>query len=52
MNAIILEPISEALVLGTAATTPGHNAEETSGWKSEAQRLAQGARRPAREPRQ
>ena len=50
MNAIILEPISEALLSTTAATTLGHNADETAGWKTEAQRLAQGSRRHAREP--
>ena len=52
MNAIILESISETLLSTTATTTLTLNVDETVGWKSEAQRLAQGANRRAREPRQ
>jgi hypothetical protein len=52
MNAITLEPISEALLPTIAATTLEHDANESIGWKSEAQRLAQGARRHTREARQ
>ena len=42
-------PISEAILSSTAATTLRHNADETTGWKTEAQRLAQGAKRHARD---
>jgi hypothetical protein len=56
MDAIILEPISETLLSTTATTTTtttlALNVDETVGWKTEAQRLAQGANRRAREPRQ
>jgi hypothetical protein len=53
MNAIILEPIGETLLSTTATTTTlALNVDETVGWKTEAQRLAQGANRRAREPRQ
>jgi hypothetical protein len=52
MNAIILEPISETLLASTTTTTLALNAGETIGWKTEAQRLAQGGTRRAREPRQ
>jgi hypothetical protein len=52
VNAIILETISEALLSSTVATTLGHNADATSGWKTEVQRLAQGAMRRVPEPRQ
>jgi hypothetical protein len=52
MNAIMLEPISETLLLSTATTTLALNVDETVGWKTEAQRLAQGANRRRREPRQ
>jgi hypothetical protein len=56
MNAI-LEPISETLLsitvtTTTTTTTLALNVDETVGWKTEAQRLAQGANRRAREPRQ
>jgi hypothetical protein len=53
MNAI-LEQISETLLSTTATTTTtlALNVDETVGWKTEAQRLAQGANRRAREPRQ
>jgi hypothetical protein len=49
MNAIIREPISETLLASTATPTPALNADETIGWKTEAQRLAQAANRRARE---
>jgi len=55
MNAIALEPTSETLLSTTATTTTttlALNVDETVGWKTEAQRLAQGANRRAREPRQ
>ena len=52
MNATILEPINEALLPTAAAITLGYNAVESAGWKGEAQRLAQGARRHTRESRQ
>jgi hypothetical protein len=52
MNVIILEPISETLLSITATTTLALNVDKTVGWKTEAQRLAQGANRRAREPRQ
>ena len=57
MDAIILEPISETLLsatttIATTTTTLALNVDETVGWKTEAQRLAQDANRPAREPRQ
>ena len=57
MNAIILEPIVETLLsatttIATTTTTLALNVDETVGWKTEAQRLAQGANRRAREPRQ
>jgi hypothetical protein len=55
MNAIVLEPISETLLstmATTTTTTLALNVDQTVGWKSEAQRLAQGANRRAREPRQ
>lgn len=58
MNAIILKPLSETLLWSTATTTPittttlALNVDETVGWKTEAQRLAQGANRRACEPRQ
>jgi hypothetical protein len=51
MNAIVLEPISETLLSTTATTTLVLNVDETVGWKTEAQRLAQGANGRAREPR-
>jgi hypothetical protein len=53
MNAIVLEPISKTLLSTMATTTTlALNGGQTVGWKSEAQRLAQGANRRAREPRQ
>lgn len=52
MNAITSEPISATLLLSTATTTLVLNADATVGWKTEAQRLAQGANRCTREPRQ
>jgi hypothetical protein len=56
MNAIVPEPISETLLsikaTTTTTTTLALNGDQTVGWKSEAQRLAQGANRRAREPRQ
>ena len=55
MNAIVLEPISETLLSAmaiTTTTTYAISGDQTVGWKSEAQRLAQGANRRAREPRQ
>jgi hypothetical protein len=52
MNAIILEPISKTLLSSTGTTTLTPNADETVGWKTEARRLALGANRPARGPRQ
>jgi hypothetical protein len=52
MNAIILEPISETLLPSAATPTLALNADETVGWKTEEQRLAQGANRRVREPRQ
>jgi hypothetical protein len=51
MNAIIHEPISETLLACTATPIPALNADETIGWKTEAQRLAQAANRRARELR-
>ena len=52
MNAVIpIERISEALLSITTAPALEHSAE-AAGWKSEAQRLAQGAKRQTREPRQ
>jgi hypothetical protein len=44
MNAIIREPISETLLASTATPTPALNADETIGWKTEAQRLARAAK--------
>ena len=54
MNAIVLEPISQTLLSTMAfpTTTLALSGDQTVGWKSEAQRLAQGANRRAREPRQ
>lgn len=52
MNAIILEPISETLLASTATTNSALNADDTIGWKTEAQRLAKGVTRRAREQRQ
>jgi hypothetical protein len=51
MNAITIEPICETLRSSTATTMLAHKADETVGWKTEAQRLAQGANRRVREPR-
>jgi hypothetical protein len=51
MNAIILEPI-RALSPSDATTTLALNADETLGWKTEAQRLALGANSRLHEPRQ
>ena len=51
MNAIIHEPISETLLASTGTTTPALSADETIGWKTEAQRLAQAANRRVRELR-
>jgi hypothetical protein len=48
MDAIIHEPISQALALSTATITLALNADERDGWKTEAQRLAIGAKRRAR----
>jgi hypothetical protein len=50
MNAIILEPSRATLSPSDATITLALNAAETLGWKTEAQRLALGAR--LREPRQ
>ena len=54
MNAIVLEPISQTLLstMASPTTTLALNGDQTVGWKSEAERLAQGANRRAREPRQ
>jgi hypothetical protein len=52
MNAIILEPEIEAWLSSLASTAPVLNASATVGWKTETDRLAQGARRREREPRQ
>jgi hypothetical protein len=52
MNAIILEQISATLSPSVATTTLAHNADETVGWKTEAQRLARAANPRLREPRQ
>jgi hypothetical protein len=48
MDAIILEPIIKALLSSATTTTLAPGADETVGWKSEAQRLALGAKRHAR----
>ena len=54
MNAIALEPTSETLLstMASTTTTLAFNCDQAVGWKSEAQRLAQGANRRACEPRQ
>jgi hypothetical protein len=52
MNAIALKSISATLLSSTATATLVLNADATAGWKTEAQRLAQGANRRTREPRQ
>jgi hypothetical protein len=48
MNAIILEPISATLSPSAATTTLVLHADETVGWKTEAQRLARGQPASAR----
>ena len=45
MNAITLKSISATLLSSTATATLVLNADATAGWKTEAQRLAQGANR-------
>jgi hypothetical protein len=52
MNTIVLEPISETPRSSTSTIRLALTVDETVGWKTEAQRLAQGANRCAREPRQ
>ena len=52
MNAIILDPEIEAWLSSLASTAPVFSLNATIGWKSEAERLAQGARLRVREPRQ
>ena len=47
MNAIILELEMEAWLTSVASATPALNANATVGWKTEAERLAQGAVRRA-----
>ena len=49
MNAIVLEPISQTFLstMAFTTTTLALNGDQTVGWKSEAQRLAQGANRRA-----
>jgi hypothetical protein len=44
MNAIVLKSISETSLSSTATVTLTLNADEVAGWKSEAQRLALGAK--------
>jgi hypothetical protein len=50
MNACILEREIETWLLSLSSVTLVPNAD-TNGWKTEAERLAQGARRREREPR-
>jgi hypothetical protein len=52
VNAIILEPEIETWLSSLAPVTLVLNADMNVGWKTEAERLAQGARRREREPRQ
>jgi hypothetical protein len=51
MNAIVLEREIETSP-SLASVTLVLNANTNAGWKTEAERLAQGARRREREPRQ
>jgi hypothetical protein len=51
MSAVIREPISETLPVSTGTTMPALSVDETIGWKTEAQRLAQAANRCVRELR-
>ena len=49
MNAINLEPITEPLLSNTITASLAPLSDEAAGWKTEAQRLAMGAKRRARE---
>jgi hypothetical protein len=52
MNAIILEPEIEEWLSILVPVTLVLDTDRTVGWKTEAERLARGARRREREPRQ
>jgi hypothetical protein len=52
MNAIVLDPEVVAWLSSLASIATVPNADATVGWKSEADRLEQGAKRREREPRQ
>jgi hypothetical protein len=52
MNAIVLSPEIEAWLSSLASIAPVLDVKAPAGWKSEAERLAQGARLRVREARQ
>jgi hypothetical protein len=52
MDAITLGPEIETWLSSLAPVMPVPNADTNVGWKTEAERLAQGASRREREPRQ
>ena len=52
MNAITLDPEMEVWLSSLASIATVPNSDARVGWKSEADRLAQGARPREREPRQ